>query len=81
MYWKKNDRETERSSYLQFGGGSKVISANSFWILLADVERALDPKALELRSLALLSRSRSEAGVADELEEDIFLQIPINHSW
>ena len=46
-----------------------MISANSFWILLAEVERAFEPKALEVRSLDLLSRSRSAAG-ADE--EDIF---------
>ena len=58
------------NTYLQFGGGSRVISANSFWILLAEVERAFEPKALEVRSLDLLSRSRSAAG-ADE--EDIFV--------
>ena len=49
-----------------------MISANSFWILLAEVERAFEPKALEVRSLDLLSRSRSAAG-ADE-EEDIFVE-------
>ena len=58
-------------NYLQFGGGSNVISASSFWILLAEVESALDPNALELRSLALLSLSRSEAAVAEELEADM----------
>ena len=29
--------------YLQLGGGSTVISANSFWIRLAEVLRAFDP--------------------------------------
>ena len=48
-----------------------MISANSFWILLAEVERAFEPKALEVRSLDLLSRSRSAAG-ADE--EDMFVE-------
>lgn len=55
---------------LQFGGGSNVISANSFWILFAEVDRAFDPNAFELRSFPL-DRSRSEAAVVDELEEDI----------
>ena len=36
------------------------------------MERALDPNAFELRSLDFLSRSRSEAPVAEELEDDIF---------
>jgi len=57
---------------LQFGGGSRVISANSFWILFADVDSDLDPNAFELRSLDRLSRSRSEAAVAEEFEDDIF---------
>ena len=30
------------STYLQLGGGSMVISASSFWILFADVLKALD---------------------------------------
>ena len=58
--------------YLQLGGGSRVISANSFWILLAEVERALEPKALEPRSLVFLSLSEAVAAVDEELEEDIF---------
>ena len=60
--------------YLQLGGGSRVISANSFWILFADVDNALDPKAFDVRSLVLLSaRSRSvDAGaVEDEFDEDM----------
>ena len=56
--------------YLQFGGGSSVISANSFWILFADVESAFDPNAFELL-FELLDLSRSEAAVAEELEADI----------
>ena len=40
------------------------------------MERALDPNAFELRSLDFLSRSRSEAPVAEELEEDIFTCYP-----
>ena len=35
-------RPREEIQYLQFGGGSRVISANSFWILFAEVDRALD---------------------------------------
>ena len=72
--------------YLQFGGGSNVISANSFWILFADVERAFDPNAFELL-LDPLDRSRSEAAVVDELEEDILETKDAskrwvkNHSW
>ena len=50
-----------------------MISANSFWILLAEVERAFEPKALEVRSLDLLSRSRSAAGADDE-EDMIFVE-------
>lgn len=61
----------ETSIYLQFGGGSSVISANSFWIRLAEVDKAFEPNALALRSLVRLSLSRSLAAVADELEEDI----------
>jgi hypothetical protein len=65
-----SDLEVARGkSYLQFGGGSRVISANSFWILLAEVERAFDPMVLEVRSLALLSRSRSAAAAAAVAEE------------
>lgn len=36
---------------LQLGGGSSVISANSFWILLAEVPRALDIFGLGFDSL------------------------------
>ena len=59
--------------YLQFGGGSRVISANSFWILFADVDNALDPKDFDVRSLVFLSRSRSVDACAaeDEFDEDI----------
>jgi len=55
---------------LQFGGGSRVISANSFWIRLAEVESALEPKALDPLSLVFLSEA--VAAVEEELEEDIF---------
>lgn len=56
---------------LQFGGGSSVISANSFWILLADVDKALEPKALEPPPLVFLSLSEAVAAV-EELLEDMF---------
>jgi len=36
---------------LQFGGGSMVISANSFWILFAEVESAFEPLVAFARSL------------------------------
>lgn len=68
-------------TYLQFGGGSRVISASSFWILLADVDNAFDPKDLAVRSLERLSRSRSDAAaVVEELEEDILISVPGRHS-
>ena len=37
-------------SHLQFGGGSRVISASSFWILFADVVRALEALGVALAS-------------------------------
>lgn len=40
-------------TYLQFGGGSTVISANSFWIRFAEVERAFEPFVAFARSLFL----------------------------
>ena len=49
-----------------------MISANSFWIRLAEVERALEPKALEPLSLVFLSEAEAVAAVEEELEEDIF---------
>ena len=50
-----------------------MISANSFWILLAEVDRAFEPKALEPRSFVFLSLSEAVAAVEEEeLEEDIF---------
>ena len=55
-----------------------MISANSFWILLAEVERALEPKALEPRSLVFLSLSEAVAAVDEELEEDIFFFFCLN---
>lgn len=44
---------------LQLGGGSNVISANSFWILLADV-----PSAFDILGLCLFS-----------LESDLFVTV------
>jgi len=47
---------------LQFGGGSKVISANSFWILLAEVLRAFDILGFGLTSLfSVLAVSGTDA--------------------
>ena len=44
---------TSGLAYLQFGGGSTVISANSFWMRFAEVERAFDPLVALARSLFL----------------------------
>ena len=44
---------TSDLAYLQFGGGSTVISANSFWMRFAEVERAFDPLVALARSLFL----------------------------
>ena len=49
-----------------------MISASSFWILLAEVDRAFEPKPLEPRSFVFLSLSEAVAAVEEELEEDIF---------
>jgi len=48
-----------------------VISANSFWILLAEVDKALDPMDLELLFFDLLSRSLSLACAVDDEFDDI----------
>lgn len=50
--------------YLQLGGGSRVISANSFWMRLADVVRALEGFGVVLESFLDLSVPEVEA-VAD----------------
>ena len=39
--------------YLQLGGGSTVISANSFWIRFAEVVSAFEPFVAFARSLFL----------------------------
>ena len=44
---------TSGLAYLQFGGGSTVISANSFWMRFAEVERAFEPLVALARSLFL----------------------------
>ncbi len=44
-----------RGAHLQFGGGSSVISASSFWMRLADVVSALDALGVDLASF--LARS------------------------
>ena len=44
---------TSDLDYLQFGGGSTVISANSFWMRFAEVERAFEPLVALARSLFL----------------------------
>lgn len=69
---------------LQFGGGSNVISANSFWILLADVPRAFDilwfglfSFVSGLPSVALLPRP---VPLPDEPDApDIILRITVGH--
>lgn len=51
---------------LQFGGGSNVISANSFCILLADVLSAFDILGLGLASLASFTGGVAVAAVLAE---------------
>ena len=44
---------TYSNIYLQLGGGSTVISANSFWIRFAEVVSAFEPFVAFARSLFL----------------------------
>merc|ERR1712029_1133258 len=56
---------------LQFGGGSTVISANSFWILFADVERAFDPFAPAAPFDPLAAAAAALPALAEGVDEDI----------
>ena len=67
--WEQYIKSTGLSN-LQFGGGSTVISASSFWILLAEVERALPPLAPAAAFFPPGVVAPAEAG-DDVLDEDI----------
>lgn len=57
---------------LQFGGGSNVISASSFWILLADV-----PSALDILGFGLFSFASGLVSTTAPLEPPLPLPRPV----